>query len=519
MHSQLRSRILLFIAAALISTSSMASGLASYSQNFDNLDINGAEIGAGWLYFNNVFETGVVQFGYSGSAPNGPQISALVDDQREPGTQQLSVYSDYECCSPDQGHQSAAGLVQTNVFQEQTILACNIGQTWTFSFDARLGNLGGASTAKAFLKVIDPESGFSETIEVSENMTATSTDWTSYELELTVGDWEAQLLQFGFQSEASNFEPSGVFYDDVSFDGEGSGICPFSDDFESYNDTVETVLGDAGYLVFGNVFTPAGDPLFGYGPFPAPNQSGAFSGVSVGEGGPGQGSQQLNTFSDYNNVDQHTAGNLIESIVYREQSVGASNVGQTWRFTFDAKLGNLVAPTTAKAFLKTLDPNSGFVTTAEVEQDTTSTPTTWQGYTLDLTIDASMVGNVIQIGFSNLATNFESSGVFYDNITFDIAPGVDTDGDGIDDSVDNCTDVMNAGQQDTDGDLIGNACDTDYNNDCNVSFIDIGQFGSEFGGTNALFDHNADGAVNFLDYFVVTGFFLSPPGPSAAGCN
>lgn len=516
MYSRLRIRVLVFLAASLMSTASMASGLGAYSQNFDGLDINAAEVGAGWVFFNNVFDDGVIQFGYAGAAPNGPQISGIVNDQRDPGTQQLSVYSDYNCCDPDLGHNSATGLVETNVFQEQTVAACNIGQTWTFTFDAKLGNLTGSSTAKAFLKVLDPMSGFSTTEEVAAVMTATPADWTSYELEIAVGDWEGQVLQFGFQTESSNFEPSGVFYDNVTFSGLGAGICPFSDDFESYNDTVATVLGDAGYLVFGNVFTPGGVPLFGYGPFPAPNQSGGFSGVSVGEGGPAQGSQQLNTFSDYNNDIEHSAGNLVESIVYREQSVGAVNVGETWVFTFDAKLGNLVPPTTAKAFIKTLDPNAGFFTTNEVVQETTFTPLTWQGYQLSLTIDASLVGQLIQIGFSNTATNFDGSGVFYDNINFEVAGDIDTDGDGVGDSLDNCTLVANADQRDTNGDGFGNVCDPDFDNNGVVNFLDISGwvpfFNTACGDVDQ--DLNGDGGCNFGDFSLIPAYFGQPPGPS-----
>ena len=43
--------------------------------------------------------------------------------------------------------------------------------------------------------------------------------------------------------------------------------------------------------------------------------------------------------------------------------------------------------------------------------------------------------------------------------------GVDSDGDGINDSSDNCDNVANTNQADTDGDLTGDACDTDDDND------------------------------------------------------
>ena len=43
--------------------------------------------------------------------------------------------------------------------------------------------------------------------------------------------------------------------------------------------------------------------------------------------------------------------------------------------------------------------------------------------------------------------------------------GVDTDGDGKDNAVDNCDDVANPGQEDLDGDEVGNACDPDADGD------------------------------------------------------
>lgn len=137
--------------------------------------------------------------------------------------QQLSVYSDYECCASGgpggqpTGHQSSNGRVETNVFQEQIIGAEDVGSTWTFSWDAALGNIEGSSQALAFIKVLDPLSGFAQTVFLDADMTATPDIWTSYALNLDIGDWEGQYLQFGFLTQASNFEGAGVFYDNVSF--------------------------------------------------------------------------------------------------------------------------------------------------------------------------------------------------------------------------------------------------------------------------------------------------------------
>ncbi|MEM6641282.1 MAG: family 16 glycosylhydrolase, partial [Pseudomonadota bacterium] len=50
----------------------------------------------------------------------------------------------------------------------------------------------------------------------------------------------------------------------------------------------------------------------------------------------------------------------------------------------------------------------------------------------------------------------------------------DADGDGVFDSLDNCQDVPNADQRDTNADGFGNACDADLTGDCFVNFGDLG---------------------------------------------
>ena len=193
-----------------------------YEQNFNLLDINGATIGDGWFFFVNVFaEDGTYKFGYNNppqAAPNGPQICALVDDQGGPEQepQQLSVYSDYECCQPDSGHINGTDLVETNVFQEGTVAAEDVGTTLTFSFDAKRGNIEGGTTANAFIKTLDPDDGFAVSASDTQDTTALGVEWNRYSVELPLdASLEGHILQFGFQTNASNYESSGNYYDNV----------------------------------------------------------------------------------------------------------------------------------------------------------------------------------------------------------------------------------------------------------------------------------------------------------------
>jgi hypothetical protein len=45
-------------------------------------------------------------------------------------------------------------------------------------------------------------------------------------------------------------------------------------------------------------------------------------------------------------------------------------------------------------------------------------PPTWGTYSVSITIDPSLAGQVLQIGFANTAANYNPSGVFYDNLSF-----------------------------------------------------------------------------------------------------
>ena len=109
---------------------------------------------------------------------------------------------------------------------------------------------------------------------------------------------------------------------------------------------------------------------------------------------------------------------------------------------------------------------------------------------------------------------------------------VDSDADGVDDSLDNCTMVPNGplipdaggnSQLDTDGDGYGNICDGDLNNAGPVvNITDLGIFRSMFNTTNPDADFNGSGGlVNITDLGVFRSLFNNPPGPSCidtTGC-
>jgi len=108
------------------------------------------------------------------------------------------------------------------------------------------------------------------------------------------------------------------------------------------------------------------------------------------------------------------------------------------------------------------------------------------------------------------------------------AGGGDSDMDGIGDACDNCIDLPNgpllpdAGgnvQLDADGDMIGNACDADINQDGLVDDIDQAIvwacFNSLATGICAPADFTGDGIVAGTDISVVATQFNGTPGPSA----
>jgi len=420
-----------------------AADVTAYTQDFESLVLTDpAALGNdGFKVFANVFSPGgAYLYGYGVfPAPNGGAgFSALATGLGGPtqGAQQLNIYSDY-----NNGDHNNGNLIEALVFREQTIGAVNAGQVWRFTFDylqnPTVVNGAGATTTFAFVKVLQSSTGSFATLAQQEFETtgASTTAWGTASIDFTIDpSFAGELLQFGFRSVATNYRDSSRLYDNLSWTLQGGNppsLATYSQDFEGVNMADPAALSGDGYKIFATVTDPAGNFLYNYGVFPAPNGGPGFSSVATGAGGPFQGSQYMNVYSDYGNGD-HGNGNLIEALVFREQLIGAVDVGATWRVRFDALRNAAVVNgqgnSTMSAFLKVLKVSDGsFATLALVEVDTTGASTTaWSSYALDLLIAPTFAGELLQMGFGSIATAYSDTGRFYDNLELSplAAPGL-----------------------------------------------------------------------------------------------
>jgi uncharacterized protein (DUF1800 family) len=98
-----------------------------------------------------------------------------------------------------------------------------------------------------------------------------------------------------------------------------------------------------------------------------------------------------------------------------------------------------------------------------------------------------------------------------------VCVALDSDGDGIDNTQDNCTEIANPNQRDSNGDGFGNLCDADLDNNNSVSFADLDLFRSAFGTNDADADFDGTGSVSFADLDIFRALFGKPPGPAGGG--
>ena len=558
-------------AAGLMTCSGMASAL-SFSDKYEGYTFSDtAVLEPVYYFFNDVNPAGACaqDYTYGGfpgnagaqGAPNFtdpgdfPRISALTNTEAgtNQGVQGLSIFPDFNNADLTAGCQ-----IDQAVFVEQDVTVADEGQTWVLRFDYKQQSGGVPGTAAVFIKHFDPSFALIGSSSVDISAEPASMGWEEgIEISLAIPAGAAangDIVQIGFQNVTTGNVPATTFYDNVCLFPAGNdsicstdsssgaptgGLTSFSDNFDGYGaGPFMNELANAGYGFANNVFEAGtGNYLFTYTDEGngTPSAGPQISAIAPGEGL--SGDNALNIYSDYDccvpdpitNPDLgHSAGGLVEVNVIQEQTPGAADVGTTWQFAFDAKGGLILnelsepsSTSSAGAFIKVLDPDAGFSVIDSSTVDLTTTPGVWTGYSLTLNITAGMVGKLLQFGFTNTSTDFDETGVFYDNLDFNpltgcVGNGTDTDGDGVDDNCDNCEAVANAGQEDADSDGFGNICDGDFNNDCAVNGLDLGIFKGAFFSMDPLTDMNSDGAVNGLDLGLFKSAFFGSPGPNGA---
>lgn len=95
-----------------------------------------------------------------------------------------------------------------------------------------------------------------------------------------------------------------------------------------------------------------------------------------------------------------------------------------------------------------------------------------------------------------------------------LAQQPDKDGDGVPDIIDNCIDVSNSNQKDSDKNGFGDICDADINKDGIVNALDLSLLRIAFGTNDAPSDLNGDGVVNAVDLAILRNRFGQAPGPT-----
>lgn len=210
-----------------------------------------------------------------------------------------------------------------------------------------------------------------------------------------------------------------------------AAINSYSQNFETLNASDPSALANDGWSVAGTVFDQNNQFKFFYGLFFAPNNNAQFSALASGAAGASQGSQYLSVLSDYQccgPFDGHTNGvDIVESSVLREYVIDASDAGKTFRFSYDASTPNGInyGGSTAGAYMRTIDPSNGFIETNLVYRESTDLGQGaggWETRFIQLTVDASLVGQLLHVGFNNVSSNYGATEVYYDNIEFAAVP-------------------------------------------------------------------------------------------------
>jgi hypothetical protein len=143
--------------------------------------------------------------------------------------------------------------------------------------------------------------------------------------------------------------------------------------------------------------------------------------------------------------------------------------------------------------------------------------------TVDLTVYPDTDGDGVLDLFDNCPSVANPDQANSDGDVLGNACDTDDDNDGVLDTVDNCTIVANANQLNADGDAYGNICDPDLNNSGLVTSADFTLMravlnrSANFNAIAAAADMNGSGMVTSADFTLLRPRMNKVPGPSAFG--
>lgn len=221
---------------AILAVTALMSGSAfatiDFSDDFESYNLpDGGVIGGGWNWFLNgwtdgdgrpgfpacdvyVFSFDPTQFVPKPNAPNsnGTPNYAVSNIAVGATGKALNVFSDYG----NQDYQLGGDCLETIVFQETVFDAGDAGN-YTFSFDTQVPEaLGDGVTTFAFVKLLDPNAGYSDVFGGTKKVDTATAGSKSIDVTLAA-DQAGMILQWGFTNIASYNLPSSRWYDNVSF--------------------------------------------------------------------------------------------------------------------------------------------------------------------------------------------------------------------------------------------------------------------------------------------------------------
>lgn len=218
----MKNTIKLATAIAVIAGTQSAHSATIWSEDFNAKDINGGTIGSGFVMGNRNHASGGEWFA-GAAAVNSPEKYSKLEDAGN-GDIYLSKFSDYSADGPfGPGQWGGSTDASTYVYRDvMNFDADDVGDTVTFSFDARRTNLDTANaSANAYIKVLETVS-WGEVALVEADAAGFGTDWSAQSISLEITPaLVGGLLQIGFTDRASSdgtqagTAATGVNYDNL----------------------------------------------------------------------------------------------------------------------------------------------------------------------------------------------------------------------------------------------------------------------------------------------------------------